>query len=159
VASEVKIREVDGTDDEIAQDIKDLHKLTFGETAPVAETDYGYWWLAYDNDVYVAFAGLVQSSYGPGIGYLKRTGVVEPYRGEGLHLRFLRVRERKAIKLGWQMLITDTTSNPASANNLIKAGYRIFEPEYRWAFQNSIYWRKPLHGNGHTSKQTNSALH
>ena len=40
--------------------------------------------------------------------------------------------------------VTDTTDNISSANNLIRAGYRLFEPPWRWAFQNSLYWTKVL---------------
>lgn len=31
-----------------------------------------------------------------------------------------------------------------SANNFIRAGYRLFEPECRWAFESSLYWKKQL---------------
>lgn len=36
----------------------------------------------------------------------------------------------------------DTTDNLSSANNFIKAGYRLYMPEFPWSFPNALYWRK-----------------
>jgi len=37
-----RIREVDGHDEDIADTLGDLHRLTFFETAPVPEFDLGH---------------------------------------------------------------------------------------------------------------------
>jgi phage terminase large subunit len=39
---------------------------------------------------------------------------------------------------------SDTTDNLASANNFIQAGYRLYQPQYPWAWSNTLYWRKPI---------------
>jgi phage terminase large subunit len=39
---------------------------------------------------------------------------------------------------------SDTTDNLASANNFIRAGYRLYRPQYPWAWQNTLYWRKTI---------------
>lgn len=106
----------------------------------------GHWWLVRDADTKetVAFAGLTPAIYTPLTGYLKRVGVTREARGHGLQKKLLTVRERRARKNGWTTMITDTTDNPPSANSLIRAGYKIFEPTYRWAFSHSIYWKKDL---------------
>jgi hypothetical protein len=41
-------------------------------------------------------------------------------------------------------IVTDTTDNPSSANNLIACGYRIYAPENPWGFTHTIYWSKDL---------------
>lgn len=41
-------------------------------------------------------------------------------------------------------IITDTSDNPSSANNLIKCGYRMFTPEHPWGFRHTCYWEKNL---------------
>lgn len=46
--------------------------------------------------------------------------------GDGLHLEF------------------DTSGNRFSANNFIKAGYRLYEPEIPWAWSHTLYWRRSL---------------
>lgn len=142
------IREVDGEDDDIADTLDALHDACFMNAALRVKYDYGYWWIAYCDKDPVGFAGITPSTLAPGIGYLKRAGVLPEHRGHGLQCRLLKVRERKARQLGWVSVITDTTDNVPSANNLIKAGYRLFAPETAqampWAFKHSLYWMKKL---------------
>lgn len=142
-----RVREVDGHDDEIAETLKELHKETFGSTAPQIDPERGFWWLCYftEDNTPVAFAGLEPSHRYLQTGYLCRSGVLEGHRGKGLQVRLLRAREAKARKLGWILLRTDTTCNPPSANSLIKAGYKLFEPTHPWGpSKESLYWRKEL---------------
>ena len=56
-----RIREVDGNDDEIADTLADIHRLTFFDGASIPEFDRWHWWLAYREAVPVAFAGVVPS--------------------------------------------------------------------------------------------------
>jgi phage terminase large subunit len=39
---------------------------------------------------------------------------------------------------------SDTTDNVVSANNFIRAGYRLFQPHSPWGWTNTLYWRKVL---------------
>ena len=39
---------------------------------------------------------------------------------------------------------TADSINCVSANNFIRAGYRLFEPQVPWAWAHSLYWRKQL---------------
>jgi hypothetical protein len=57
-----RIREVDGQDDEIAETLADLHRLTFFDGASIPAFDWGYWWMAYQETVPVAFAGVIPSN-------------------------------------------------------------------------------------------------
>lgn len=140
-----RIREVDGDDEDNAADLSLLHDLTFGSADPKADTSEGHWWLAYyeDQEAPVGFAGVIKSVF-PNAGYYKRVGVLPAHRGAGLQLRFSRVIEARCRRNGWKTIYSDTTDNIPSANNFIKAGYRLFEPSYRWAFSGSLYWRKDL---------------
>jgi GNAT superfamily N-acetyltransferase len=139
-----RIREVDGGEPEIAEDLKELHELTLGDGAPLPDFSIGYWWLAYRGDDPVAFAGMRRSSVRVNRGYLSRSGVLPAHRGHGLQVRLLRARETKARRLGWNALVSDTTSNIPSSNSLIRAGFRLFQPETPWAFENSLYWFKDI---------------
>lgn len=147
-ASPFRIRPVRLTEKTI-QRLQRLDHACFGSSAPAltkSEILRGYWWFVYhpSEPAAVAYAGLTPSTYGPRVGYLKRAGVLEAFRGNGLQKRLLRVRERKARALGWKAIVTDTTDNPASANSLIAAGYKIFTPDFPWGFSSTIYWRKYL---------------
>lgn len=138
------IREVDGADDLIADTLRDLHEQTFLEYAPIPAFETGHWWLAHLDDEAVGFAGVIQSTVLPSAGYFIRVGVVQKHLGNRLQLRFMRAIERKSRYNGWRQIISDTTDNLSSANNFIRAGYRLFQPEVMWAFPHSLYWRKTL---------------
>lgn len=139
-----RIREVDGPKN--ADVIEYLHNECMpDEELPSVEE--GYWWLAYDGKEPVAYAGLHPSQRYRNVGYLCIVGVLPEARGSGLQRRLIKVRENKAKKLGWDIIITDTIpENPASSNNLIKCGYVTYVPERPWKIEGALYWRKYLSG-------------
>ncbi len=137
-----RIREVDGQDDDIADTLADLHRLTFFGGAAVPAFDGGYWWLAYRGAMPVAFAGVVPSTHVRNAGYVCRVGVLKQHCGRRLQLRLMRAMELWARRNGWSWLVSDTTQNVASANNFIRAGYRLFQPPCPWAYPDTLYWRK-----------------
>ncbi len=139
-----KIRAVDGDDEEVAHTLADLHRLTFFGSAPIPEFEWGCWWLAYRGHEPVGFAGLVPSTHARNSGYFCRVGILRPHCGHRLQLRLMRAMEARARRNGWDYVVSDTTDNPASANNFIKAGYRLYQPEFPWAWANTLYWRKSI---------------
>jgi GNAT superfamily N-acetyltransferase len=139
-----RIREVDGHDDEIADALTDLHRLTFFDGAAIPEFDWGYWWLAYHEAIPVAFVGVVPSTRAHNAGYICRVGVLQKHWGNRLQLRLMRAAESRARHRGWSCVVSDTTDNLASANNFIRAGYRLYRPQYPWAWPNTLYWCKSI---------------
>lgn len=140
-----RIREVDGADE--AAEIALLHEAIFpANSAPLPDTLDGHWWLAWCGGEMgpIGFAGLIPSVMYPNAGYYYRVGVLPLFRGAGLQRRFTRAIEARARRNGWQSIVSDTTGNVPSANNFIRSGYRLFEPETPWAFPESLYWRKKL---------------
>jgi Acetyltransferase (GNAT) family len=135
-----RIREIDASEEE--DTLTELHRLTFFRD-PIPSFWDGHWWFAYDGDDAIAFAGVVPSTVYPNVGYFNRVGVLPQCAG-GLQVRFMRVIERRARKNGWERLVSDTTDNIRSANNFIRAGWKLFEPEVRWSFAQSLYWSKSL---------------
>lgn len=107
-----RIREVDGHDDEIADTLADLHRLTFFDGASIPEFDWGHWWLAFHASVPVAFAGLVPSTRAVNAGYFCRVGVLKKHCGRGLQLRLMRALESRARRNGWGCIVSDTTTIP-----------------------------------------------
>ncbi len=139
------IREVDGFDGSAALDLEHLHELTFWKEAPPIDPEIGHWWIATYNKAPVAFAGLQESDRYPRCGYFSRVGVAHAHRGCRLQLRLMRAMELRARRNAWRGLVSDCTNdNAASANNFMKAGWRMFWPDHPWAFPHSIYWRKRL---------------
>lgn len=139
-----RIRQVDGHDDEIADTLTDLHRLTFFGSAAIPEFDHGHWWLAFYETTPVGFIGVVPSTRAAKAGYLCRVGVLKQHCGNGLQLRLMRALESRARYNGWTSIVSDTTDNLASANNFIRAGYRLYQPQCPWAWPSTLYWRKPI---------------
>jgi hypothetical protein len=139
-----RIREVDGHDDDVADTLADLHRLTFFDGASIPEFDQGHWWLAFFDAMPVAFAGLVLSTRAGNAGYFSRVGVLQKHCGNRLQLRLMRAMEKRAKHNGWSCVISDTTDNFVSANNFIRAGYRLYQPQYPWGWPNTLYWRKSI---------------
>jgi hypothetical protein len=139
-----RIREVDGHDEEIADTLADLHRLTFFNGASIPEFDQGHWWLAFHATMPVGFAGIVASSRAYNAGYFCRVGVLKKHCGNALQLRLMRALESRARRNGWCCIVSDTTGNLVSANNFIRAGYRLYQPQYPWAWPNTLYWRKSI---------------
>jgi GNAT superfamily N-acetyltransferase len=149
------IREVDGRDDEVADVLAELHSATFFDGASVPAFDRGHWWLAYCERTPVAFAGAVSSTHVRNAGYFCRVGVLQRHWGQCLQLRLMRALETRARRNGWSCVVSDTTGNVVSANNFIRAGYRMYQPPSPWAFPDTLYWRKGLI-SGTSSHSTHS---
>lgn len=109
----------------------------------LADVERGRWWIAYDGNKPVAFAG-VHPSYWTDTVYLVRLGVCRSHRGQGLAKRLIRAVCARAKRLGYRQVVTDTSNNPASSNAMIACGFRLFGPEKPWALKTSIYFRKAL---------------
>jgi GNAT superfamily N-acetyltransferase len=137
-----RVREADAQDDEVADILTELHRLTFFDGAPIPDFDWGYWWLAFHRTNPVAFAGVVPSTHVRHAGYVCRVGVLKAHCGHGLQLRLMRAMEARARRNGWNCMVSDTTQNIPSANNFIRAGYRLYQPQFPWAFPDTLYWRK-----------------
>lgn len=136
-----RIREVDASDEEVTEHIHLFNRQTkdFPELTE-EELDIGHWWLAYLDKEPVGFAGLMPSKQYHGVGYFKRAGIDPKHRGNGLQIRLMRVRIHKARKLGYTHIVSECTGTPYSANNFIRAGFKIYQPRKPWAFKESIYW-------------------
>jgi hypothetical protein len=139
-----RIREVDGSDEDIAETLADLHRLTFFGSAPMADFNHGHWWFAYREAAPIAFAGVIPSTHVHNAGYFCRVGVLSSHCGNQLQLRLMRAMESQARRNGWSAVVSDTTDNMASANNFIRAGYRLYQPQIPWAWPQTLYWKKPI---------------
>lgn len=125
------------------RDIDYLQRLTLPNDDPCDLSD-GVWWIVREGAVPAAFGGITISHQWIDCMYLCRSGVAYAYRGQGLQKRLILVREKYAASQGMNWVVTDTTENPASSNNLIARGFQLFEPSQPWAGEKSLYWRKRL---------------
>jgi GNAT superfamily N-acetyltransferase len=141
VAMKYRIAAVDITVPKMVQLLTLLQKtcLPADKIYPVTK---GYWYVVYTHrGEAIGFGGIVPSSRWSDTMYLCRAGVTRAHQGRGLQKRLLRARIRKAKALGMNWVITDTHHNPASANNLIATGFKLFEPSDPWGFKTALYWK------------------
>ncbi len=107
----------------------------------------GHWYLVTvepDNQP-AAFAAWCPSKHVEGAAYMSRCGVLPLHRGKGLHGWMLAARERSAEAAGFRVLVSCANrDNPASCNNFIEAGYRVFWPQVPWDDERAVYFRKAL---------------
>lgn len=139
-----RVRAVSTDDDDVVDTLTELHRLTFVDGSPVPDFELGDWWVAATEGKAAAFIGIQKSTHVRNAGYFSRVGVLPCYRGNGLQRRLMGVMERRARALGWEKIVSDTTDNIPSANNMIACGYRMFAPGWAWSFVNAIYWVKSL---------------
>ncbi|WP_347337245.1 GNAT family N-acetyltransferase [Bradyrhizobium centrolobii] len=78
-----EIRTVDTGDEDIAETLTDLHRLTFFDGAAMPRFDLGAWWFACRGDEAVAFAGVAPSTHVRNSGYFCRVGVLRSHWGHG----------------------------------------------------------------------------
>jgi len=135
--------EVDVNDALTIARLASLHHRIFGQHAPAPSFD-GYWWIAEGSGKPIGFCGLSLNVATKGAGFLCRAGVIGAYRGQGIQKQMIRLRERKAISLGLEQLVTYTIDNPPSANSLIACGYRTYSPKHKWAATEAVYWRREI---------------
>lgn len=98
------------------------------------------WWVAEDlNGRIVAFAAIKIKK---ATGELIRAGVLPQHRGNGLQRRLIDARIESAAAHGLQSVTTYTvTDNPASANNLIAAGFRMIKRPPRFkSLPGTCFW-------------------
>jgi GNAT superfamily N-acetyltransferase len=137
----MKIRIVNTKNSEHAESLRwlQLKCLPYDE---ICDVSVGYWWILYSAvGDRIGFAGLVPSLSFSDCGYLCRAGIIPAFRGQGLQKKLIQARIAKAKKLKWNWLVTDTTDNMPSSNNLIAAGFRLYKPKNPWAFSSSLYWK------------------
>jgi len=137
------LKRVDIRKESVQLRLAELQRICLPYDQPL-DTNFGSWWIASQDGRDVGFAGLVRTVSWTDCGYLCRAGVIPSHRGQGLQKKFIYVRIRQAKALGWKWLVSDTTENPASANSLIRCGFKMFEPSKPWGFKNTLYWRKKL---------------
>jgi len=126
-----------------AETLRALHTLTFPHDD---HEDYsaGAWWIVWDHGEPVAFAGCRPAVTEDETVYLSRCGVLPSHRGRAIQRRLLQRRLTYARSLCARACISTTYLNTPSANNLIRAGFRLYDPEAPWGSFGTCYWRKDL---------------
>lgn len=135
----IKIRRVNGAAK--SEELIDIQKHCLPDDKPL-DPAFGDWWIAYAGSEVVGFCCLKPSSRFSDVAYFARAGVHRDYRGRGLQKRLIKVREARARERGFNWMTSDTTLNPASSNNLVACGFKLFLPQKPWGPKKAIYFKK-----------------
>jgi GNAT superfamily N-acetyltransferase len=125
--------------------VSKLNEDIFMEELTEDDLEGSAWWMVSSKDGPVAFAGVHMHT--KCYASLIRVGIEEEHRGHGLQRKLIRVRVRWAKKQKAKGVVTYTLAdNIASSNNLIKEGFRLFEPLEPWDDEEEpvLYWLKEL---------------
>jgi GNAT superfamily N-acetyltransferase len=97
------------------------------------------WWVIEHANKIIAYCGCW---YRDGVCMFCRAWVQQDYRGRGLHHRMINIRINAAKKINHTPITYTTVNNFKSANNLIKHGFLIYQPSYKYAGDDVIYFKK-----------------
>lgn len=121
--------------------VKRLHKLTMPDDYFEDDPRTRYW-VAWDDTKPVAFCGIRPVKYDKNTAFLNCAGVLDTYRGMGIHKRMIKIRINWAKRNDFTTLITYAhIENPASCNALISCGFRLYRPESLWAEYDFNYFQ------------------
>lgn len=122
-----------------------LDSICFPNEAPLEFGPKCHYWVLLDFGIPVAYCGLKVST--EEVAYLNRAGVLPMARGQGYQRKMIRLREQYAASIGVEEVVTYTViGNSHSSNNLIAAGYRLWDPEEeeKWVAEPVMYWYRAL---------------
>ena len=104
-------------------------------------------WVLRDNKRpigYAAMRGCVAPA-NKGLAFFMRAGVLEEYRGRGLHKKLIKVRLRKAKQEGFDQVVTYVADwNCASSNSLVSCGFKLYRPQDLYAGYRYVYLKRDL---------------
>lgn len=131
------------TDD--AQQIIALQALLFPADDRVRLDSFVQAWAGYDeSDFPVAFC-TARHWVSEGAVFLERAGVMPAFNGKGLQRRMIRLRERWARSIGAGVVLTYVApKNYQSMVNLLRCGYRFYDPATEWAGPEMHYMERAL---------------
>lgn len=130
---------------EIEKIVLDLDRRCFPTDQAVDPDDDCYWWIAWEGDKPIAFAGLrpCQEKVNEGLATLTRCGVVKDYRGQGIQKKLIRARVAYARRLGIKQVVTYVKKwNLASANSLIRVGFKLYGG--KWGGKGALHFERSL---------------
>lgn len=100
-------------------------------------------WLGVDRAGVPVAMACVRGITSQATAYLSLSAVLPSHRGHGLQLRLVQTRIRWARELRFAWLVTYTAEkNLPSANTLIRAGFKLYQPAEPWGLAHAMYWRR-----------------
>jgi GNAT superfamily N-acetyltransferase len=127
-----------------AQALRALHSLILpADDVPALSANVAAW-IGWSSGTPVAFCTARYWRKDCSV-FLERAGVLPIANGKGLQRRMIKLRERWARKCGAECVLTYVEAqNYASLCNLVRCGYRFYDPAKPWGIECGHYFRKEL---------------
>lgn len=106
-----------------------------------------HWWLAYVDGEPIGLTGVYICSepQNEGSAFLCLSGVLSAHQGAGFQKRMIKKRLQFCKELNVTEVFSYTTyDNVKSMNSLISCGFKVMEPEDKWAGHDVVYWHKEI---------------
>lgn len=111
-------------------------------TPPEWPGDHHTFWVAWRGEQPVGFCSAVFLPI-EGAVFLSSAGVLPVARGKGLQRRMIATRCRWARQHGARWVVTYAVAgNWPSLTNLLRAGFRVYEPASWWAGRSAVYLQR-----------------
>ena len=100
------------------------------------------WWVQLNEEQkIIAYCGCL---YNQGICIFIRAWVDRSARGKGLQKKMIKARIKSAKQTCKTVITYTTADNIHSINNLIKTGFILYEPVYKYSGPNVLYWTQKI---------------
>jgi len=139
----IRIRRAVGLDDDPGIEAVTKACFSHGEWRALDSADAVWVATAYHGQIlgYACVRGIASQA----TAYLSLSAVEPASRGQGIQRRLILARLRWARENHFAWAITYTAEkNLASANSLIKAGFKLYLPAEPWGLPHAMYWRRRL---------------
>lgn len=130
----VKIRQTD----DVAL-IKRLHARTFPADEWIDERQKNWFWVVTVDGRIAGFVSCQHLREVPNLAYLERIGVLPQFSHLGLGRRLIRHVTRWAKRRGFRLITYVLTKNGPSLASFIRAGWRVYSPDYEWGGKKAVY--------------------
>lgn len=124
---------------ELYQRLIHLDLVVFPDCGNEFIKDNREWWVIQENGKIVAFCGCLYTPYG--ICIFNRAWVYKPYRGKGIQKKMIKARIKAAKQHCTSIITYTTTDNIVSANNLLKLGFLLYIPKYKWVGEQLYFYK------------------
>jgi citrate lyase synthetase len=128
---------------ELYRQLEELDLINFPNCGDSEFQSNRDWWVVLNTEEeIIAYCG---SLYESGICVFVRAWVHKQYRNRGLHKKMITTRVNAAYNRNSKCVVTYTMrENLASANNLIRKGFLLHNPQFAWVGRDVLYFIKHI---------------
>lgn len=123
------------------ESILKLDRRIFPADDPFEINELGAYWILHHRGRKVGFCALHPLVREPSVCFLARAGVLKTHQGKGMQKRMISTRVSYAKVQDFSHVLTYASlDNYPSLTNLIKSNFKLYDPAYKWAGRDVMYF-------------------